>query len=339
MTNNEIENKKEERKYATAATLLLAEKEIKKVPDGIKDLYSYYKNLKLTEDGISKSIVPWVEDTQIYKEYLSHIQGIGPILSANLIAMLNPINDFPKPSMLVSYAGLSGSHYEQECENKHKFLSSSPKPFCPVNMNETGFGNDEPCNAKIVSSVFVNAPMHRKKGYHIYINTRLKTTLFKIASSFEKQSSEKSYYRMLYDVKKAEYASRDSIRVEKGGKGHARMMALRYIEKRFLVNLHVVWMTGLGYDVTPYEATLPNHTIEPIKVDDNYHLPVKGSIKPIPDERSWTIRQLTDNYYDIQKMRIKCFNNVVAWIKSNPEKVSEYLPKKEEESGDSDIPQ
>ena len=325
---HEIENRgketNEDKKYAKAATLLLAEKDEKKVPVEIRDMFLYYKNLAKTEDGLAKSIVPWIEGTDIYQKYLSHIRGIGPILTANLIAMLNPITDFPKPSMLVSYAGISGSHYEQECENGHKFLTSAPKAACPVNLNET-VGDVEACGARIKVSNFVNSPMKRKKGYHLFANTRLKTTLFKITTSFEKQSGENSLYRALYDAKKAEYASRESIHKEKGGKGHARMMALRYVGKRFLVDLHVTWMTGLGYDVTPYEATLPNHTLEPIRVDDNYPLPTKGSLKPIPEQNNWAIRQLTDNYYDIQKMRIKSFNNVVAWIKNNPGKVSGYL--------------
>ena len=320
---------KEDRKYAIIATRMLEEKDFGKIPDGIKDLASYYRNLKTTEEGVARSIVPWVEKTYIYKEYLKHIQGIGPVLSANLIAMLNPITDFPKPSMLVSYTGLSGSHYEQECEEGHKFLTSSPKPFCPVNLTETTDDEMKTCNARVVKSTLINKPMKRKKGFHIFVNTRLKTTLYKIATSFEKMSSEKSQYRMLYDTKKAEYASRKELQDEKASKGHIRMMTLRYIEKRFLVNLHVVWMRGLGIEVTPYEATLPNHTIEPIKTDDGYPLPAKGTFKPISEEDNWAIRQLTDNYYDIQKMRIKCFNNVVAWAKSNPEKVKAFSEPKE----------
>ena len=320
---------KEDRKYAIIATRMLEEKDFGKIPDGIKDLASYYRNLKTTEEGVARSIVPWVEKTYIYKEYLKHIQGIGPVLSANLIAMLNPITDFPKPSMLVSYTGLSGSHYEQECEEGHKFLTSSPKPFCPVNLTETTDDEMKTCNARVVKSTLINKPMKRKKGYHLFVNTKLKTTLYKIATSFEKMSSEKSQYRMLYDTKKAEYASRKELQDEKTSKGHIRMMTLRYIEKRFLVNLHVVWMKGLGIDVTPYEATLPNHTIEPIRTDDGYSLPAKGTFTPISEEDNWAIRQLTDNYYDIQHMRIKCFNNVVAWAKNNPEKVKSFSEPKE----------
>lgn len=330
-------SEKEKRKYAKIATAILEEKEPKKVPEGIRDLVTYYKDLKATEDGVARRIVPWVSEIGIYKEYLKHIQGIGPILSANLIAMLNPITKFPKPSLLVSYAGLSGSHYEQECEEGHKFFTSAPKSSCPVNLEETDKDDASVCASRIVKSTFIDRPMKRKRGYHIFQNARLKTTLYKIAASFEKQSADKSQYRLLYDNKKAIYSSRKEVMEGKGGKGHVRMMAFRYVEKRFLVNLHVVWMKGVGIEVTPYEATLPNHTIEPIITDDGYPLPVKGSLAPIPEANNWAIRQLTDSYYDIQKMRIKCFNNIIAWAKSNPEKVKPFSVKPDED--DSDIPE
>lgn len=313
------------KKFAAIATAIIKEKDRTKVPKEIVGLVSYYNNLKATEEGIARSIVPWILKQPIYTEYLDHLTGIGPILSANLVAMLTPIESFPKPSMLVSYAGLAGSHYEQECANGHKFMTVSPKPRCPVNLNETDRTEIVVCGADIVESVFVNAPMKRKRGYHIFQQGRLKTTMYKIATSIEKQSPDRSYYRKLYDMKKALYASRPDIQGKKGWKGHARMMALRYIEKRFIVNLHVVWMTALGHEVTPYEATLPNHTLDPIVTDDGVPIPEKGSMKPVPEEENWTIKQLTDSYYDIQKMRIKCFNNVVAWIKTNPERVSAFI--------------
>ena len=304
------ETKKEDRIYAKVADELLSGKIM---PDpSIEPMVNYYKNLEKTEDELTKSIGSWITHFDIYNDYLKHIRGIGPILSANLISMISPIDKFPKPSMLVAYAGLSGQYYEQECENGHKLISSSPKSVCPVFLTES----KDICGGKIIKSIMVKGVMARKKGYHILGNTKLKTTLFKIASSFEKQSSEKSQYRILYDVKKAEYNSRDGMT-----KGHARMMALRYIEKRFLVNLHVIWMLGIGKEVTPYEATLKNHTIDPITTDDNYPLPALGSFDKSDDIANWTIHQLTDSYYDIQKMRIKSFNNVVAWVKNNPDKV------------------
>lgn len=309
-TNKDEKNVEEDRKYAKIADDLLSGKFI---PDpSIEPMVRYYANLEKTENELTKSITSWITHFEVYEKYLKHIHGIGPVLSANLISMLSPIDRFPKPSMVVAYAGLSGQYYEQECENGHRIISSSPKSKCPVFLTDSG----DLCDAKIVSSTKFSGIMKRKKGYHILENTRLKTALFKVATSFEKQSGEKSQYRALYDAKKAEYNSRDDMT-----KGHARMMALRYVEKRFLVNLHVVWMGGIGNKVTPYEATLQNHTIDPITTDDNTPIPSLGSFNKTDDIANWTIHQLTDSYYDIQKMRIKAFNNVVTWIKNNPDKV------------------
>ena len=308
MENENID--KEERKFAQIAEKLTSGKII---PDpSIASLIKYFKDLETTEDNLEKAIGSYINNFEIYTKYLKHIHGIGPILAANLISMISPITKFQKPSMLVAYAGLAGQYYEQECENGHKLITSSPKVQCPVFESDTG----DICNAKIIKSTMVKGIMKRKKGYHVFENARLKTTLYKIATSFEKQSSEKSQYRALYDAKKAEYNSRDDMT-----KGHARMMALRYIEKRFLVNLHVVWMRGIGIEVTPYESTLKNHTIDPIKTDDNAPIPALGSFSEENNLENWTVHQLTDSYYDIQAMRIKAFNNIVAWVKNNPDKI------------------
>ena len=309
---NEIEEKTDvnDRKFAQIAEKIISGKIVQ--DPSIVSLIKYYKDLQMTEDNLGKSIGSYVNNFEIYSKYLKHISGIGPILSANLISMITPIDKFQKPSMLVAYAGLAGQYYDQECENGHKMFSSSPKVKCPIFETDTG----EKCDAKIIKSTMMQGIMKRKKGYHIMENTKLKTTLYKIATSFEKQSSEKSQYRALYDAKKAEYNSRTDMT-----KGHARMMVLRYIEKRFLVNLHVVWMGGIGNKVTPYEATLPNHTIDEIRTDDNTPIPALGSFDTTNSLENWTIHQLTDSYYDIQKIRIKVFNNVVAWVKNNPDKI------------------
>ncbi|PYB68144.1 hypothetical protein DMB44_05335 [Thermoplasma sp. Kam2015] len=320
-----------EKRFAKLATWIIE----KKVPPdpAIDPILKYFMDLKNTEENLSRSIVPWVAKMPIYEHYLKHIKGIGPILSANLIAMLTPIDRFPKPSMLVAYAGLAGQFYRMECANGHKIISSSPKASCPVLESNTD-GEGRACGAPIVKSVLEKSIMRHEAGYHVFQNTRLKATLFKVATSFEKLSADKSQYRALYEAKKAEYASREGI-----NKGHARMMALRYVEKRFLVNLHVVWMRGIGKEVTPYEATLPNHTIEPIRTDDGYPLPQPGSFEAVDDEASWAVKQLTDNYYDIQMMRIRAFNNIVAWLSTNrerlPEEYREFLKRKESE-GDSE---
>ncbi len=162
---------KYDRLYASIATAVVKAKDDTDIPMDIVGLVEYYRNLKATEDSISRKIVPWISDHPVYDGYLSHIQGIGPMFAANLIAMLTPITDFPKPSMLVAYAGLAGSHYEQECKHGHKFQTSSVKTKCPININEPG-EEVMSCGEPIVSTEFVNRPMKRKKGYHILANAR-----------------------------------------------------------------------------------------------------------------------------------------------------------------------
>ncbi|MEM5855669.1 MAG: hypothetical protein QW472_05145 [Candidatus Aenigmatarchaeota archaeon] len=41
--------------------------------------------------------------------------------------------------------------------------------------------------------------------------------------------------------------------------------------------------------------------------------------------RSYEIRQLIENYYDIQKIRVETFNRLVCWVRENKEKIKEYL--------------
>ncbi|MEM2446286.1 MAG: hypothetical protein QW734_06480 [Candidatus Bathyarchaeia archaeon] len=39
----------------------------------------------------------------------------------------------------------------------------------------------------------------------------------------------------------------------------------------------------------------------------------------------YEIRQLIENYYDIQKIRVETFNRLVSWVKENRERIKEYL--------------
>jgi len=306
-------NEKYERKYASIATDMIDGKY--SIPDGIRPLVHYCISLANTEKELVAGITAWVSGHPIYSGYLKHIAGIGPVLSANLISMIEPVERFEKPSKLIAYAGYSTQYYAQKCGAGHKFMSSSPMPYCPVRVMGEG-DTINVCNKPIIESKFVKGVMQRKTGYILLVNTSMKTLMYKIGTSIERMSPDKSYYRRLYDGIKARYNSMDDM-----AKGHARMMALRYVEKRFLINLHVSWMYGLGHDIKPYESTLENHTIEPIELDDDTPLPAFASMDRIDTEGIWTIKQLTGSYYDVQKLRIKAFNNIVAYVKDNSGKL------------------
>jgi len=106
----------------------------------------------------------------------------------------------------------------------------------------------------------------RTSGEKTNYNPKLKTFMWKIASSFEKQKPEACKYRKIYDEKKAYYMSRPDLKADiesgrKGAKLHVRLMAMRYAVKRFLADLWVVWRTMEGLPVTkPYAIDILGHS-------------------------------------------------------------------------------
>jgi len=319
-----------EKLFARYATGLLEEKI--PVPVPLTELVANSKALKRLEKDIEKQIQGIINSYDIYTKYLSHIQGIGPMFAANLIAMLNPIERFAKPSAVTAYGGFTGKHYEAQCEKGHKIIYAAvPKTgICNVRITTDegkSFGEKrEPCGAKLIDIKEVDGAPRRKAGYILMINSDLKTLMFKICSSFEKQSTEKSFYRKLYvDAKMNALAKLPED--EKGRKMHARLTAIRKVSSRFLIDLHVNWMYGLGYDVTPYQSTMVGHTMFPLKLDDGVPLPSKGSIAPIDEDHRYSIKQSVGFYYDIQKLRIAAFNNIVAWCKEHRDILPPLPPK------------
>jgi len=116
----------------------------------------------------------------------------------------------------------------------------------------------------------------RQKGKRLNYNPRLKTLMWKIATSFEKQKPEKSQYRRLYDKQKAYYLNREDLKAkvkakEKGIKGHIRNMTLRYVVKRFLADLWITWRKLEGLPITPpYIIGKGGHSnFEMPKTDEN----------------------------------------------------------------------
>jgi len=111
------------------------------------------------------------------------------------------------------------------------------------------------------------APQHkRKRGEKLNYNPKLKTLMWKIATSFEKQNPNKSYYRRIYDQKKQYYMQRPDLKQalqqkQKGAKLHIRLLTLRYTAKRFLADLWLQWRKLEGLPITkPYPHAILGHT-------------------------------------------------------------------------------
>jgi len=188
-----------------------------KQPKEISELIWYHNSLHETEKQLAKRLDAWSKHHPLRINFLSRIQGIGPILSSALIAWLSPIERFANISKLWSYCGMAPGQ-------------------------------------------------KRKRGAKLNYNPHLKTLMWKIASSFEKQKAEKSRYRRIYDEKKQYYLNRDDLKraideKKKGAKLHVRLMAMRYTAKRFLADLWLFWRRLEGLPVTePYAIGVMGHS-------------------------------------------------------------------------------
>lgn len=196
------------------------------------------------EEHLVKELWYQVRDMPIVGEYLSKIKGIGPRLSGLLIANIAPISRFDTISKLWAYAGL------------HVTDGRAAK---------------------------------RAKGAKANWNDELKTTAWKIAGSFVKIAD--SPYRKLYDDYKARIVQRtiDAGQVVWGIKdsgkvyavhftgeppaeipkkdkiewslGRINNMAMRYIAKRLLSHLWLVWRKIEGLEIRqPYVQEKMGHT-------------------------------------------------------------------------------
>ena len=187
------------------------------VPAEIGNLVWYHNRLYETEKELAKKLDAWSRNHPLRINFLSRIQGIGPVLSSGLIAWLSPIKRFPNISKLWKYCGLAPGQ-------------------------------------------------KRRRGQKLGYNPHLKTLMWKVAASFEKQKPTKSFYRRVYDEKKNYYLNRKDLReaVEKGVKGaklHIRLLTMRYVAKRFLADMWVNWRKIEGLPITkPYAHTVLGHT-------------------------------------------------------------------------------
>jgi len=106
----------------------------------------------------------------------------------------------------------------------------------------------------------------RRRGEKVNYNPKLKTLMWKIASSFEKQKPEKSHYKRIYVEKKEYLLKRGDLQepIRKGVRGarlHVRLLAMRFTVKRFLADLWIQWRKLEGLPTTkPYAHTIMGHT-------------------------------------------------------------------------------
>lgn len=305
--------------YAEVANLLLSGRLVAEEP--LKSLVTYCGSLLDTEKWLRDRLDRASADKPVRKQWFAGVQGIGPVLSSGLIATLSPIQRWKSVSAVWSYFMLSAVHWEAECTQGHRIMSSRPLTECPVRARGQKGGAVKTCGAPVTGSQLVSAPIRRKKGWYIMGNHRAHTLAWKIATSFEKQQAEKSRYRRLYDIRKVMYQQKTRGEA-KGAAGHARNMALRYVAKRFLEDTVNAWRMIEGLPpFTPYPVAVLGHPqdYEEPRTDKFRFKPVVSPPSVLDPE----FRYLVDSYYDVQALRVEAFGRVVAYVKAhyaeNPE--------------------
>jgi len=212
------------------------------------------------EKDVEKLIVKQLKNHAMYTQYLSKIQGIGPMLSAGLISYIDDIEKFDHVSSLWQYCGYGMNRYCNNCK----------KPTSVEVEYETGkiakkLHPHETCEVCGIETVTIL--QKRMPGYQSNWNDKLKTLAWKASTSFVKQQASKSKYRKLYDKIKKDERKKNPVKkvINKRtffNDGHIHNRAMRKVSKIFLAHVWQTWRRQQGLDATePYAKQLLGHSV------------------------------------------------------------------------------
>lgn len=222
-------------------TIASALKKIETIKILTKTDYSMVKayNLLLeSEESYKKVLTDNIKDHPVYVGFLANVKGCGPMMSANILAYLDPYKA-RHASSFRKYAGLD-------------VIPTKDKDGNPVldsdgNMVTHGRKMGDTEDYEYTDK---NGNKAIKKG--LTYNPKLKSKLIGVLASGMIKAKDPVYTKIYYDYK---------LRLENHPKhkeksaAHRNNMALRYMIQKFLSNLWVYWRTLEGLEVTlPYEV-------------------------------------------------------------------------------------
>ena len=239
---NEVEDKQDKKlylkEYSDSKLLKILEK-VQKEKKLNKDEYEYIRatidlamRSKKIEKEYKNKMMVFVEEEEIYNQFLKHIKGIAPVITACLVSEIEYCEDFDSVSKLWRYAGM---HLVcPECiETVERKNGKAKIPLC---TDEKGICPK--CGKKGVSE-------KRRKGCRISHNPRLKKLVWLITKSFIYQKTP-----LYYEIYEKEKKRQKDIKYPKGvlkkrysgyketdtqlSKGHAHSRAKRKVGKIFL---------------------------------------------------------------------------------------------------------
>lgn len=222
-------------------TIASALKKIETIKILTKTDYSMVKayNLLLeSEESYKKVLSDNIKDHPVYVGFLANVKGCGPMMSANLIAYLDP------------YKARHASSFR-----KYAGLDVIPTKDKDGNIVLDDDGNIVTHGRKMGDTeeyeyIDKNGNKAIKKG--LTYNPKLKSKLIGVLASGMIKAKDPVYTKIYYDYK---------LRLENHPKhkeksaAHRNNMALRYMIQKFLSNLWAYWRELEGLEVTlPYEV-------------------------------------------------------------------------------------
>ena len=186
-----------------------------------------YLALLATEEAQFKDIGKALKSYPIWTQWLEGVRGCGPAMAGVIISEID-ISKAQYPSSLHKYAGLDVAPDE--------------------NGNMAGRSRKA---AHLVDAQYVTATGEESTRKSITFNPFLKTKMVGVlGSSFIKLGGT---YRDIYDGYKNRLQNRPDLTDE--SKGHIHNMAVRYMIKMFLIDLHREWRKLEGFAPTvPYHV-------------------------------------------------------------------------------------
>lgn len=180
-------------------------------------LFDSYLALETEEQAHIKTIARELKEHRIWNEFLEGVKGVGPQMAGIIVSEID-ITKAQYPSSIWAYAGLDvGSDGRGRSRRKEHLVDKEYKTKSGDTVKTRG----------------------------ISFNPLLKTKLIGVlASSFLRSGSD---YRKLYDDYKHRLENHE--RHKEKTLGHRHNMAMRYMIKRFLVDLYVCWRAIEGLPV------------------------------------------------------------------------------------------
>ncbi len=182
-------------------------------------LVAQYINLEFQENQHFKRMGTMLKEYRIYTDFLEKVKGVGPAMAGVLISEID-IERCQYPSSLWKYAGLD--------------------------VAEDGRGRSKK-KEHLVSSHYINKEGEDAVKLGITFNPWLKTKLIGVLASSFLRAGENPYSEVYRDYKNR--IENHEAHIEKT-KGHRHNMAMRYMIKIFLVDLHIAWRGIAGLSVS-----------------------------------------------------------------------------------------